>query len=39
MEELRSIVLEGPDPERHRVVHWRRIDLCRDRLAMVGDGV
>jgi transposase len=30
MEELRSIVLEGPDPERHRVVRWRRIDLCEE---------
>ena len=29
-EELKSIVLEGPDPERHRVVRWRRIDLCEE---------
>ena len=28
MEELRVIVIQGPDPERHRVVRWRRIDLC-----------
>ena len=32
MEELKSIVLEGPDPERHRVVRWRRIDL-REEIA------
>jgi putative transposase len=30
MEELRSIVIKGPDPERHRVVRWRRIDLCEE---------
>jgi transposase len=29
-EELKIIVLEGPDPERHRVVRWRRIDLCEE---------
>ena len=29
LEELRAIVIEGPDPERHRVVRWRRIDLQR----------
>ena len=29
-EELKTIVLEGPDPERHRVVRWRRIDLCEE---------
>lgn len=29
-EELKSIVLKGPDPERHRVVRWRRIDLCEE---------
>jgi transposase len=26
-EELRELVLKGPDPERHTVVRWRRIDL------------
>jgi transposase len=30
MEELRAIVIKGPDPERHRVVRWRRIDLCEE---------
>ena len=30
LEELRAIVIEGPDPERHRVVRWRRIDLCEE---------
>ena len=29
-EELKIIVLEGPDPEQHRVVRWRRIDLCEE---------
>ena len=29
-EELRTIVIKGPDPERHRVVRWRRIDLCEE---------
>jgi len=29
-EELKSIVLEGADPEQHRVVRWRRIDLCEE---------
>ena len=27
MEELRSMVLEGPDPERNKVVRWRCVDL------------
>lgn len=30
MEELRAIVMAGPDPERHRVVRWRRADLCQE---------
>lgn len=30
MEDLRAIVIEGPDPERHRVVRWRRLDLCEE---------
>jgi transposase len=30
MEALRAIVIKGPDPERHRVVRWRRIDLCEE---------
>jgi transposase len=29
-EELRTIVIQGPDPERHRVVRWRRVDLCEE---------
>jgi transposase len=28
MEELREMVLKGPDPERHAVVRWRCVDLC-----------
>jgi transposase len=27
-EELRQLVIEGPDPERHSVVRWRCADLC-----------
>ena len=27
MAELRSLVLEGPDPERNKVVRWRCVDL------------
>jgi len=30
MEELRAIVLKGPDPERHTVVRWRCADLCEE---------
>jgi transposase len=30
MEELASIVIEGPDPERHRVVRWRLTELCEE---------
>lgn len=30
MEQLRAIVIKGPDPERHRVVRWRRADLCQE---------
>lgn len=30
MELLRAIVIKGTDPERHRAVHWRRIDLCEE---------
>ena len=29
-EELKAIVIKGPDPERHRVVRWRRVDLCEE---------
>jgi transposase len=32
MEELRSMVLEGPDPERDAVIRWRCADL-RDAIA------
>jgi transposase len=28
MEELREMVLKGPDPERHIVMRWRCVDLC-----------
>ena len=30
MTELREIVLQGPDPGRHRVVRWRCADLCAE---------
>lgn len=30
MEELREIVLKGPDPERHTVIRWRCVDLCAE---------
>jgi len=30
MEELRAIVIKGPDPEQHGVVRWRRADLCQE---------
>jgi len=30
MEELREIVLKGPDPERHTVIRWRCGDLCEE---------
>ena len=26
MAELKALVLKGPDPEKHGVVHWRRVD-------------
>ena len=32
MQELKSLVLEGPDPQRHQVVRWRCLDL-RDEIA------
>lgn len=32
MEELRTLVLEGPDPERNQVIRWRCADL-RDEIA------
>jgi transposase len=32
MEELRTLVLKGPDPERHQVIRWRCADL-RDEIA------
>ena len=28
--ELKTIVVTGPDPERHKVVRWRRADLCEE---------
>ena len=30
MEELREMVLKGPDPERHVVIRWRCADLCAE---------
>ena len=30
MEELREMVLQGPDPERHAVIRWRCADLCEE---------
>jgi transposase len=30
MEELREMVLKGPDPERNIVVRWRCADLCEE---------
>lgn len=30
MAELREIVINGPDPERHGVVRWRCSDLCAE---------
>jgi len=30
MEELREMVLKGPDPERHVVVRWRCAELCEE---------
>ena len=33
MQEFKSLVLAGPDPERHQVVRWRCVDL-RDEIAV-----
>jgi transposase len=30
MAELRELVVAGPDPQKHKVVRWRRIDLCAE---------
>jgi transposase len=30
MEELKEIVLKGPDTERHAVIRWRCADLCEE---------
>ena len=30
MKELEELVLEGPDLERHGVVRWRCVDLCKE---------
>jgi transposase len=30
MEELRAIVIKGPDADQHRIVRWRRADLCQE---------
>jgi hypothetical protein len=28
MAELRAVVIAGPDPEVHKVIRWRCVDLC-----------
>ena len=28
--ELKDLVTRGPDPERNKVVRWRRADLCEE---------
>ena len=38
MEERRTMVLEGPDPERNQVIRWRCADL-RDEIAVAGRSV
>lgn len=30
MADLRALVVEGPDPGRHKVVRWRCVDLCEE---------
>jgi transposase len=30
MAELKELVIKGPDPERHKVVRWRCVDLCEE---------
>jgi len=30
MADLRALVVEGPDPERHKVARWRCVDLCEE---------
>jgi transposase len=30
MNELKAIVINGPDPERHKVQRWRCVDLCEE---------
>lgn len=30
MDELKEMVLKGPDPERHTVIRWRCADLCEE---------
>lgn len=30
MEELRELVIKGPDPKRHTVIRWRCVDLCEE---------
>ena len=34
MEELKAIAIKGPDPERHKVVRWRRVDLCEEIMSL-----
>ena len=30
LQELRELVIQGPDPERHTVIRWRCVDLCAE---------
>jgi len=30
MTELKELVIKGPDPERHKVVRWRCVDLRQE---------
>ncbi len=30
MADLKELVIKGPDPEKHRVVRWRCVDLCEE---------
>ena len=30
MAELKELVIKGPDPELHKVVRWRCVDLCEE---------
>ncbi len=34
MADLKELVIKGPDPEKHRVVRWRCVDLREEVLAV-----